>query len=387
MWLIANISEDDGLQLMLQNVRQMLSIVAAASSKSLFEGSNAALACVGSLSVTESLACDWHDINRLRSKSTLSEEDTRHLISLTSKVWSLKLTLSNITCPRSNNLQWCKSAQTLMSGAASNYDMTKLVFGLVLSACALIFAVIAAWPTLSPKPLASLPFAIICVLYAALMFASSFVEEEHHFWYWLTSGWFLFLFAKGSVSIIAGRYRIRLISFRVIRYKRGKSMNALSAIVALAALRICRRWNQTGQKFAGEPDIARTFLTENTMLLWILVTATYALTAIMLARDGFPSLHRFQASAFALALFLLAMNFKIAFTIEDAPELMKGVDPLSLSMLSKYSGHLDLTSSARIVFVAIGGSIIYTLLALLIGPPPTALFYKGTYPSPSLTYN
>jgi hypothetical protein len=30
-----------------------------------------------------------------------------------------------------------------------------------------------------------------------MMFASSYVEEEHNFWYWIASGWFFALFLKG----------------------------------------------------------------------------------------------------------------------------------------------------------------------------------------------
>lgn len=162
------------------------------------------------------------------------------------------------------------------------------------------------------------------------------------------------------------------------RYNKGTSISAIAPLLALAALRVCRRWNQTGQKYAGSPDIARSFLTEHNILLWILITATYASTSFSLARTGFPSLARPQASALAFAVFVLAMNFKIAFTLADAPELLRGINPLNLSMLSRYSGNLDLVSNARILFASLGGCLAYTLLTSLIAPSPTPIYHKGT---------
>ena len=40
-------------------------------------------------------------------------------------------------------------------------------------------------------------FALIVVsMYGTMMFASSYVEEEHHFWYWASSGWLALLLLK-----------------------------------------------------------------------------------------------------------------------------------------------------------------------------------------------
>lgn len=83
-----------------------------------------------------------------------------------------------------------------MSSAASNYDMTKLVGGIVVSTAALTFSIAAAWPSLSTSLFSTTQCTIITATYGILMFASSFVEEEHHFWYWITGGWFVFLLAR-----------------------------------------------------------------------------------------------------------------------------------------------------------------------------------------------
>lgn len=40
-------------------------------------------------------------------------------------------------------------------------------------------------------------FAMVVVsMYGTMMFASSYVEEEHHFWYWASSGWLTLLLLK-----------------------------------------------------------------------------------------------------------------------------------------------------------------------------------------------
>ena len=40
-------------------------------------------------------------------------------------------------------------------------------------------------------------FAItVLFMYGTMMFASSYVEEEHHFWYWASSGWLALLLLK-----------------------------------------------------------------------------------------------------------------------------------------------------------------------------------------------
>ena len=80
-----------------------------------------------------------------------------------------------------------------MTTMASNYDMNKLVTGGVVAATALGAGIMAM--TLSPKggPGRWFPFSLITLLYDIMMFASSYVEEEHHFWYWTTSAWLLSL--------------------------------------------------------------------------------------------------------------------------------------------------------------------------------------------------
>jgi ethanolaminephosphotransferase len=81
---------------------------------------------------------------------------------------------------------------------ASNYDMPRLILGQTAAVVAFVAAVIAA-ARCARDPAASFgPLSGILLVYGLMMFASSYVEEEHHFWYWATTAWFVYLGLKGS---------------------------------------------------------------------------------------------------------------------------------------------------------------------------------------------
>jgi ethanolaminephosphotransferase len=82
-----------------------------------------------------------------------------------------------------------------MSGTASNYDMSKLTAGQVLAFVATALAFGAVAPILSF--VSAIPFLLITIAYGIMMFASSYVEEEQHFWYWSATGWLALLSFKG----------------------------------------------------------------------------------------------------------------------------------------------------------------------------------------------
>lgn len=125
---------------------------------------------------------------------------------------------------------------------------------------------------------------------------------------------------------------------------------SFSCVVVLAGLRLTRRWNQTGQKFAGEPDIARTFLAEHTTLLWALVFAMYMWNCYSLSSTGFPHLPRSIAKGISQLLVVMAAAFKVAFTHEDAPELLDW----AASKVAELTTGFSLITRARGVFIGIG---------------------------------
>lgn len=239
-------------------------------------------------------------------------------------------------------------AQETMASTASNYNLPRLFMGtgLAFLICALAFFTL---PSFRPITPAGVYFSLSVALYAILMFASSYVEEEHNFWYWATSGWFFCLFLSNMRKEWYNKWIFH------------------PAIMALAIHRVIRRWNQTGQKYAGADDIVNSglFHGRNSAILWVLVGATYMDVTIRLARHVARSIGTFESNQKArnveidsthqnrmfgtmavLPLCGTAFVFKLAFTAKDAPELTSGI---STDLMAKIET-LDLVGLARMVF-------------------------------------
>jgi len=78
---------------------------------------------------------------------------------------------------------------------ASNYDMTRLFTGLGFAATACVLSLTGT--IIGSSSIVSLaPLAVVTLSYGIMMFASSYVEEEHHFWYWMSSAWMSWLVIK-----------------------------------------------------------------------------------------------------------------------------------------------------------------------------------------------
>lgn len=83
-----------------------------------------------------------------------------------------------------------------MSGMASNYNVDKLILGGIITFGAISAAVAATVVSTKLTVRSFGPFALITILYGLMMFASSYVEEEQHFWYWSTTAWLFCLVVK-----------------------------------------------------------------------------------------------------------------------------------------------------------------------------------------------
>lgn len=119
----------------------------------------------------------------------------------------------------------------------------------------------------------------------------------------------------------------------------------MSAIMTLAAVRLIRGWNQTGQKFAGDPDIVKLILFKNPQLLWLMVGVMYIVVSFHIIQhlDRIPIV---VVTGITSVLVSSAFAFKLAFTAEDAPELVTGL----AKMLHDHFDGQTLLIRARVVF-------------------------------------
>lgn len=111
-------------------------------------------------------------------------------------------------------LQFLHAAQRTMSNTASSYAVSSLVSGMFLAGLSVMLALCAVkkpWlPTFS-----GLFFTLVTLLYGIMMFASSYVEEEQHFWYWITCAWTLCLYARAYVQLQSYSHCIHIRTHRL----------------------------------------------------------------------------------------------------------------------------------------------------------------------------
>ncbi|KAK5121940.1 hypothetical protein LTR85_004512 [Meristemomyces frigidus] len=237
-------------------------------------------------------------------------------------------------------------AQDTLSTVASSYDIPRMVLGIAMSTAALVLAMLPL-PSLWPPSTASIFFALTGLLYGVMMFASSYVEEEQHFWYWLTPAWILILTAKSVAKTVDGRQKLRV---------------AGAGAIILAVHRIAIRWNQTGQKHAGEPDIAHTVFPGFFVFMWALILVTYGYECYTIARRTFADLMPPEiAVASAVTLVVPAIVFKLNFTQADAPELVQGL----AYKIREWTASFSLVHQAQFTFALLAvATVVVTLLSV-----------------------
>lgn len=251
------------------------------------------------------------------------------------------------------------AAQEKMSSTASNYDVSRLFIGTALALLSVVLTLFTL-PSVRTITSAGVSYGMLLVLYGNLMFASSYVEEEHNFWYWATSGWFFYLFICESRKEWQSNFIFH------------------PAIMLLFTHRIIRRWNQTGQKYAGADDIVHSgiFHGNNSFVLWALIGATYMDIAIRLSKHVARSIvvfdkmsssedseavdaNRFMGLIAVLPLGATAFAFKLAFTARDAPELTYGIN----RGLIIWVEDLYLVGVVRMVFLGTALSAVWITIA------------------------
>ncbi|KAE8377919.1 alkaline-phosphatase-like protein [Aspergillus bertholletiae] len=250
-------------------------------------------------------------------------------------------------------LLFLRSAQRLMSNAASDYNPIRLYVGLSIASLAISLTFFPVKRLLVKFTPARMFLGFSILSYSTMMFASSYVEEEQQFWYWVLTGWVVYLHVK-----YAGYFRgnpTQKSGSAKSYWPFVPSPPRFGAAALAVSYRLLRRWNQTGQKFAAEPDISGSFFPSHQHTLWALVIFTYADTCLHLLFDLPASvLWRFISCAVTLSAFL----FKLSLAASDSPELLGNSFLQPLVMVTH---KMDLLYNARMVLCGIILLMIYSM--------------------------
>ena len=257
--------------------------------------------------------------------------------------------------PQIQLLHFLRISQNVMSSTAGNYDLNRLYLGFLVTSVAALLIFPTTYGLLARTNYPGL-FLVFSILgYGGMMFASSYVEEEQQFWYWVFTGWMFYLHIKSSVQ--QDKPASRVLGNGQRRGSLTPPFAATGTVGLALTYRILRRWNQTGQKFAANPDIARTFFPSHQNTFWALVILTYADTfRHSLFSSPAPAIWRLVSFLVTLAAFI----FKLAFVASDSPELL---GESFLAPMGHVLGSIPLILQARLVFCGVGLMIMLAVAA------------------------
>lgn len=167
------------------------------------------------------------------------------------------------------------------------------------------------------------------------------------------------IFKRVSLAWTLGGPNLQLMKDRRNAGRHENFANDVSPPILLLVTRVARSWNQTGQKHAGDLDIARSVFPSHTFTFWLLVTIAYLDSARRLSRCRLPRIPGKVSSSIFLTLCLAALRFKTAFTNADAPELCIGLPRFFVSLVE----NTPLVAQCRVVFLGISTTLSSAVFA------------------------
>ncbi|KAI3317931.1 alkaline-phosphatase-like protein [Xylariaceae sp. AK1471] len=201
-------------------------------------------------------------------------------------------------------------AQSLLLISVDNISIGRLHVGVGCLAAAAMLA----YASLPSSNFGSRSLFIATAVHSVTMFVPGLVEEEHHFWYWGSLLWLVFLSVLG--------YATR---------RSGFSLEYLS-IVALHFMGQCV--NKQGSTYSIAEHID-DLIFAHPVFLWIPAFLSHLSAFVLIARNLRTALGRRVAVVVSLALCTAAFGFKLASTYSHNPE--------SLSFVSEYVRELVAT--------------------------------------------
>lgn len=304
--------QTDKYDLLYENAEQIRHIAEATFSNE-FKQAPLSDDCSAKGNDAAALACLWHRISTTHSASPKGSQNQDSITDLKAFLYK---------------------AQDLLSGTASNYGLTSMYIGTTLAAIGFLCCLPTFVRGVARAGIDGLFLIFVMITYTITMFASSYVEEEHQFWYWVLGGWLIVLYAKGN------RFS-----------SNGVSSGRGATFLAFLLLGVIRKWRQTGQKYTGDPDLITEIIAPNSWFLWVLVTLTYGIPSSNLTVRAAKWMGSRQMGFLPVLVTVSAFLFKLAFTAADAPELLRSFpifNPM-VDFVAKY----PLLKLAQVVFLGL----------------------------------
>ncbi|KAK9445238.1 transferase [Metarhizium brunneum] len=192
--------------------------------------------------------------------------------------------------------EFAKVAQKLLSISVDNVSLGRLLIGIAFLMTAVAFTCM----SFISLDLTRWPLFAATATHAATMFIPWLVEEEHHYWYWGSLAWLVYLAST----------RARGPDRAVIPFV---------GLVALQFLSQCVNQNGTKYSIAERMD---DFIFRNPVALWIPVLLSHTSALMSIAQNLRAGLGRHAAFGAALALCAAAVVFKLSSTHDFNPELL-----------------------------------------------------------------
>jgi ethanolamine phosphate transferase 2 subunit G len=158
----------------MENSRQVVEVVRNTFPGTAFERDTTSIPCE-TLSEAEELGCLWREF--LQEDGLENGTDTQFIY-------------------ETSLLDFLKKSQRLMQNTASNYHVPSLYAGCLITSISATISLLVAHRQMRLHHSSALPLMVTLFAYGSVMFASSYVEEEQQFWYWITSAWITVLHIK-----------------------------------------------------------------------------------------------------------------------------------------------------------------------------------------------
>ncbi|KAI1800132.1 alkaline-phosphatase-like protein [Daldinia bambusicola] len=276
-----------GVKFLAENARQIHSALELSrkcpSTAKAFDDGKSSTRCQGDLSLTDDL---WEAM-LLAEKAwvNLPNNETRE---------HLKVSIYEAS-------RFAAVAQGLLLKSVDNVSASRLHIGI---GCIAVAAVLT---YLDLSSLRSLNFGscsvfIATAVHSATMFVPSLVEEEHHYWYWASLLWLVFL----SVS----------------RTRRSGFVLAYLGLVTFHFMGQCVNKHGTKYSIAGRFD---DLIFAHPVILWIPALLSHVSAFVLIAKNLRTALGRCVAVMVSFALCAAAFGFKLSLTYTSNPESLSFV--------------------------------------------------------------